>query len=237
MLGSSIWLADWSNASDEVERLAKENSSNFKGIPLSISLSVSLSVSLSLSLSFSFLLSQSLSLSFSFLLSLSISIYLSLSLLFSHSLSQSHSLSLLISFCLSLYLTVSLSHSLTLSLYSMLITISKIENQHDISELNLAKYLGVYGAFSIGQAIFVLGYVMAMLYASLNASLQIHRLMFERILRVPMSFFDTTPLGRILNRFSKVSQCLSNSLFFPVSLSYPNLSFQLSHSLFLSHIS
>ena len=38
---------------------------------------------------------------------------------------------------------------------------------------------------------------------TLNAATKLHGTMLNRILRSPMSFFDTTPLGRILNRFSK----------------------------------
>ena len=39
---------------------------------------------------------------------------------------------------------------------------------------------------------------------TLNAASALHGTMLSRILRSPMAFFDTTPLGRILNRFSKV---------------------------------
>ena len=39
---------------------------------------------------------------------------------------------------------------------------------------------------------------------TLNAASVLHGTMLSRILRSPMAFFDTTPLGRILNRFSKV---------------------------------
>ncbi len=38
---------------------------------------------------------------------------------------------------------------------------------------------------------------------TLNAAMKLHEKMLSGIMRSPMSFFDTTPLGRILNRFSK----------------------------------
>jgi ABC-type multidrug transport system fused ATPase/permease subunit len=39
-------------------------------------------------------------------------------------------------------------------------------------------------------------------WATLRSSLQLHDRVFYRVMQAPMSFFDTTPSGRILNRFS-----------------------------------
>lgn len=45
--------------------------------------------------------------------------------------------------------------------------------------------------------------VFVYLQGTLRASSRLHDELFQKILRCPMKFFDTTPTGRILNRFSK----------------------------------
>ena len=64
-------------------------------------------------------------------------------------------------------------------------------------------YLGVYAALGLSQALFILFAAFSLAIASIFASRTLHSRMLKNVLRSPMSFFDTTPLGRILNRFSK----------------------------------
>lgn len=40
--------------------------------------------------------------------------------------------------------------------------------------------------------------------ASIDASRVLHSKLLNNMLRVPMVFFDTTPIGRVVNRFAKV---------------------------------
>lgn len=40
--------------------------------------------------------------------------------------------------------------------------------------------------------------------ASIKASRVLHSRLLNNIMRVPMLFFDTTPTGRVVNRFAKV---------------------------------
>ena len=61
----------------------------------------------------------------------------------------------------------------------------------------------MYAAFGMGQSILVLFASFSLALGAIMASRLIHKRLLVNILRLPMSFFDTTPSGRILNRFSK----------------------------------
>ncbi|KAI9775055.1 MAG: hypothetical protein M1835_005954 [Candelina submexicana] len=68
---------------------------------------------------------------------------------------------------------------------------------------NVGKYIGVYFAFGIGgAALVVLQTLILWIFCSIEASRKLHERMAFAIFRSPMTFFETTPAGRILNRFS-----------------------------------
>ena len=63
--------------------------------------------------------------------------------------------------------------------------------------------MGIYAALGVSLALgfFFMGLIFALItyYASRN----LHQGALNRVMHAPMSFFETTPLGRILNRFAK----------------------------------
>uniref|UniRef100_A0A8C4ETT2 Canalicular multispecific organic anion transporter 1 n=1 Tax=Dicentrarchus labrax TaxID=13489 RepID=A0A8C4ETT2_DICLA len=63
--------------------------------------------------------------------------------------------------------------------------------------------VGVFGALGVAQGLFVFLGTLLMANASVNASRILHSRLLDNILRVPMVFFDTTPIGRVVNRFAK----------------------------------
>ncbi|KAG8186392.1 hypothetical protein JTE90_004185 [Oedothorax gibbosus] len=75
------------------------------------------------------------------------------------------------------------------------------DGSQDISLRNLR--MGVYGLLGLGQGLSTLCAAFILAVASTRASIRFHRTMLWSVLRSPMSFFDTTPLGRVLNRFGK----------------------------------
>ncbi|XP_066291271.1 multidrug resistance-associated protein 1-like isoform X7 [Branchiostoma lanceolatum] len=62
--------------------------------------------------------------------------------------------------------------------------------------------LGVYGALGIAQGLLMSVVRFAMAYGGVLASRRLHSLLLSSILSLPMEFFDTNPIGRILNRFA-----------------------------------
>uniref|UniRef100_A0A1B0D0A2 ABC-type glutathione-S-conjugate transporter n=1 Tax=Phlebotomus papatasi TaxID=29031 RepID=A0A1B0D0A2_PHLPP len=81
---------------------------------------------------------------------------------------------------------------------------------------NRDMYLGVYGALGVGQAITLFFSTVVLAIGCLNAAKTLHHKLLGHTLRLPMSFFDTTPLGRIMNRFSKDVDIADNIL--PMSI-------------------
>uniref|UniRef100_A0A8B9NCF5 Canalicular multispecific organic anion transporter 1 n=1 Tax=Accipiter nisus TaxID=211598 RepID=A0A8B9NCF5_9AVES len=63
--------------------------------------------------------------------------------------------------------------------------------------------IGVFGALGVSQALFLLFATILSARGAMRASRVMHQQLLSNILRVPMSFFDTTPTGRIVNRFAK----------------------------------
>ncbi len=64
-------------------------------------------------------------------------------------------------------------------------------------------YLSVYGALGTASALTICLSSVITAVGGLNASNILHDNMLGGVLRAPMSFFDTTPKGRIVNRFAK----------------------------------
>ncbi|XP_069474938.1 ATP-binding cassette sub-family C member 5 isoform X2 [Ambystoma mexicanum] len=64
-------------------------------------------------------------------------------------------------------------------------------------------YAGVYALSMVVMLILKAVRGVVFVKGTLRASSKLHDDLFRRILRSPMKFFDTTPSGRILNRFSK----------------------------------
>ncbi|KAG0220916.1 hypothetical protein BGX31_010388, partial [Mortierella sp. GBA43] len=92
---------------------------------------------------------------------------------------------------------------------------------------SLLLFLGVYAAITL---VYVLIYVvvewLGLAVARVRAAERIHATLLARIFRLSIAFFDTTPLGRIINRFSsdmsavdhKISQKLMEILLFGISV-------------------
>ncbi|XP_020774879.1 ATP-binding cassette sub-family C member 3 isoform X3 [Boleophthalmus pectinirostris] len=63
--------------------------------------------------------------------------------------------------------------------------------------------VGVYAALGIAQGILVMISSLTLYMGNIGAARRLHLNLVNNKLRTPQSFFDTTPIGRIINRFSK----------------------------------
>ncbi|XP_051488018.1 multidrug resistance-associated protein 1 isoform X6 [Apus apus] len=72
--------------------------------------------------------------------------------------------------------------------------------------------LGVYGALGISQGVAVFGYSMVVSIGGIFASRHLHLNLLHSVLRSPMSFFERTPSGNLVNRFSKEIDTIDSTI-------------------------
>ncbi|CCE61636.1 hypothetical protein TPHA_0A05620 [Tetrapisispora phaffii CBS 4417] len=85
-------------------------------------------------------------------------------------------------------------------------TENKFENRSE------SFYMGLYSFFVFGAYIFMTSQFTILCYIGIGASKNLNIQALKRIIHTPMSFMDTTPIGRILNRFTKDTDSLDNEL-------------------------
>ncbi|VDP13339.1 unnamed protein product, partial [Onchocerca flexuosa] len=79
----------------------------------------------------------------------------------------------------------------------------KKTNITEVGEDDTNWRLAIYAALGLGQAAMVCTGSITMAYGMVFASRKMHEGILRNILHLPMTFFDITPLGRIVNRFEK----------------------------------
>lgn len=73
-------------------------------------------------------------------------------------------------------------------------------------------YIGIYVGLSLGALVFVTLDMIIIGSVTVNASKHLNLQAVKRFLHAPMRFLDTTPSGRILNRFTKDTNSLDNEI-------------------------
>jgi len=68
-------------------------------------------------------------------------------------------------------------------------------HKNSSNTVTTSERLEVYAALGLGQTIFILIATITLNLACLRGSSILHELMLENVIRLPMSFFDTTPIG------------------------------------------
>ncbi|KAL8810833.1 MAG: hypothetical protein Q9223_002066 [Gallowayella weberi] len=73
-------------------------------------------------------------------------------------------------------------------------------------------YIGIYAGLGAAQALLMFAFSVSLSVLGTTSSKVMLHNAITRVLRAPMGFFDTTPLGRITNRFSKDVDTMDNNL-------------------------
>ncbi|KAK2918532.1 ATP-binding cassette sub-family C member 10 [Channa argus] len=84
-------------------------------------------------------------------------------------------------------------------------------------------YLIVYASIAAANTVFTALRAFLFAYGAICAATVIHKRLLDQVLKATVTFFDTTPLGRILNRFSSDLYSVDDSLPFILNILLANV--------------
>uniref|UniRef100_A0A8C5RAM8 Multidrug resistance-associated protein 7 n=1 Tax=Leptobrachium leishanense TaxID=445787 RepID=A0A8C5RAM8_9ANUR len=101
------------------------------------------------------------------------------------------------------------------------VTVMKNERQNISADINF--YLSVYGGIAVANSVCTALRAALFALGTVQAATVIHRHLLKRVLKATVTFFDITPIGRIINRFSSDLYCVDDSLPFILNIFLANM--------------
>uniref|UniRef100_A0A8C6U2W1 ATP-binding cassette, sub-family C (CFTR/MRP), member 10 n=1 Tax=Neogobius melanostomus TaxID=47308 RepID=A0A8C6U2W1_9GOBI len=108
-------------------------------------------------------------------------------------------------------------HLLLFSQHQLVSPLTSVRSLNNLSS-DVNFYLTVYGGIGAANTVFTAIRAFLFAYGGIRAATIIHNRLLDRVLKATVSFFDTTPLGRILNRFSSDLYSIDDSLPFILNI-------------------
>merc|ERR1719228_1447235 len=93
----------------------------------------------------------------------------------------------------------------------------------DNSDSGVTYYLIIYGSIAVANSVFSFFRAFLFAYGGICAAKTIHAKLLRSVIKAKVVFFDVTPLGRILNRFSSDLNTVDDSLPFILNIFLANL--------------
>ena len=81
-----------------------------------------------------------------------------------------------------------------------------------LPDVDVTYYLGIYALLGLIYVLVCLSRELVLFWGSLHASQEIHQSLLNAILRAKFKFYDSTPLGQLMNRFSKDIQSVDQEV-------------------------
>lgn len=112
-------------------------------------------------------------------------------------------------------------HLLLFSHHHLMSPLSSVHPSNISSDVEF--YLTVYGSIAVANTVFTALRAFLFAYGAICAATAVHDRLLDRVLKATVGFFDTTPLGRILNRFSSDLYSVDDSLPFILNIFLANV--------------